>query len=202
MGGTQSLHTNSLDEVLAIPTEEAATIALRTQQIIAEESGVTNTIDPLGGSYFLEALTNELEEEAFEIIGKIDDMGGMLAAIEKNYPQQEIADAAYHYQRQIDEKQKTVVGVNKYVTEEDIPVEILEIDEELEKQQIEKTDRIKQERNKKQVNECLERVREACVGDQNVMEPLIEAVKSYATLQELCDVFRQVFGEYRDPGIY
>ena len=202
MGGTQSLHTNSLDEVLAIPTEEAATIALRTQQIIAEESGVTNTIDPLGGSYFLEALTNELEEEAFEIIGKIDDMGGMLAAIEKNYPQQEIADAAYHYQRQIDEKQKTVVGVNKYVTEEDIPVEILEIDEELEKQQIEKTDRIKQERNNKQVNECLERVREACEGDQNVMEPLIEAVKSYATLQELCDVFRKVFGEYRDPGIY
>jgi methylmalonyl-CoA mutase N-terminal domain/subunit len=202
MGGTQSLHTNSLDEVLAIPTEEAATIALRTQQIIAEESGVTNTIDPLGGSYFLEALTNELEEEAFEIIGKIDDMGGMLAAIEKNYPQQEIADAAYHYQRQIDEKQKTVVGVNKYVTEEDIPVEILEIDEELEKQQIEKTNRIKQERNNKQVSECLERVREACVGDQNVMEPLIEAVKSYATLQELCDVFREVFGEYRDPGIY
>jgi methylmalonyl-CoA mutase N-terminal domain/subunit len=202
MGGTQSLHTNSLDEVLAIPTEEAATIALRTQQIIAEESGVTNTIDPLGGSYFLEALTNELEEEAFEIIGKIDDMGGMLAAIEKNYPQQEIADAAYHYQRQIDEKQKTVVGVNKYVTEEDIPVEILEIDEELEKQQIEKTDRIKQERNNKQVDECLERVQEACAGDQNVMEPLIEAVKSYATLQELCDVFRQVFGEYRDPGIY
>jgi len=202
MGGTQSLHTNSLDEVLAIPTEEAATIALRTQQIIAEESGVTNTIDPLGGSYFLEALTNDLEEEAFEIIGKIDDMGGMLAAIEKNYPQQEIADAAYHYQRQIDEKQKTVVGVNKYVTEEDIPVEILEIDEELEKQQIEKTDRIKQERNNKQVDECLERVQEACAGDQNVMEPLIEAVKSYATLQELCDVFRQVFGEYRDPGIY
>jgi methylmalonyl-CoA mutase N-terminal domain/subunit len=202
MGGTQSLHTNSLDEVLAIPTEEAATIALRTQQIIAEESGVTNTIDPLGGSYFLEALTNELEEEAFEIIGKIDDMGGMLAAIEKNYPQQEIADAAYHYQRQIDEKQKTVVGVNKYVTEEDIPVEILEIDEELEKQQIEKTNRIKQERNNKLVSECLERVREACVGDQNVMEPLIEAVKSYATLQELCDVFREIFGEYRDPGIY
>ena len=202
MGGTQSLHTNSLDEVLAIPTEEAATIALRTQQIIAEESGVANTIDPLGGSYFVEALTNELEEEAFEIIRKIDDMGGMLSAIEKNYPQQEIADAAYHYQRQIDGKQKTVVGVNKYVTEEDIPVEVLEIDEELERQQIEKTNRIKNERNNKMVKECLERVGEACAGDKNVMEPLIEAVKSYATLQEVCDVFRQVFGEYRDPGIY
>ena len=155
MGGTQSLHTNSLDEVLAIPTEEAATIALRTQQIIAEESGVANTIDPLGGSYFVEALTNELEEEAFEIIRKIDDMGGMLSAIEKNYPQKEIADAAYHYQRQIDAKQKTVVGVNKYVTEEDIPVEILEIDEELEKLQIEKTNRIKNERNNKMVREAL-----------------------------------------------
>lgn len=202
MGGTQSLHTNSLDEVLAIPTEEAATIALRTQQIIAEESGVTNTIDPLGGSYFVEALTNELEEEAFEIIRRIDDMGGMLSAIEKNYPQQEIADAAYHYQRQIDGKQKTVVGVNKYVTEEDIPVEVLEIDEELERQQIEKTNRIKNERNNKMVKECLERVGEACAGDKNVMEPLIEAVKSYATLQEVCDVFRQAFGEYRDPGIY
>jgi methylmalonyl-CoA mutase N-terminal domain/subunit len=202
MGGTQSLHTNSLDEVLAIPTEEAATIALRTQQIIAEESGVANTIDPLGGSYFVETLTNQLEEEAFDIIHKIDDMGGMLAAIEKNYPQQEIADAAYHYQRQIDEKQKTVVGVNKYVTDEEIPVEILEIDEELERLQIEKTNRVKNERDKKMAKECLERVGEACAGNQNVMEPLIAAVKSYATLQEVCDVFRQVFGEYRDPGIY
>jgi methylmalonyl-CoA mutase N-terminal domain/subunit len=202
MGGTQSLHTNSLDEVLAIPTEEAATIALRTQQIIAEESGVANTIDPLGGSYFVEALTNQLEEEAFDIIKKIDDMGGMLAAIEKNYPQQEIADAAYHYQRQIDAKQKTVVGVNKYATDEEIPVEILEIDEELERIQIEKTNRIKNERDNKMVKECLERVGDACAGKQNVMKLLIEAVKGHATLQEVCDVFRQVFGEYRDPGIY
>ena len=202
MGGTQSLHTNSLDEVLAIPTEEAATIALRTQQIIAEESGVTNTIDPLGGSYFVEALTNRMEEEAFEIIQKIDDMGGMLAAIEKNYPQQAIADAAYHYQRQIDSKEKTVVGVNKYATEEDIPVEILEIDEELERLQIEKTDRVKNERDNRKVEENLQRVGEACAGNHNVMGPLIEAVKSYATLQEVCDVYRKVFGEYRDPGIY
>ena len=202
MGGTQSLHTNSLDEVLAIPTEEAATIALRTQQIIAEESGVANTIDPLGGSYFVEALTNQMEEEAFEIIQRIDDMGGMLAAIEKNYPQQAIADAAYHYQRQIDSKEKTMVGVNKYITEEVIPVEILEIDEELERLQIEKTNRLKNERDNSKVKECLERVGEACAGNQNVMGPLIEAVKSYATLQEVCDVYRKVFGEYRDPGIY
>ncbi|MFO7738169.1 MAG: methylmalonyl-CoA mutase family protein [Desulfatiglandaceae bacterium] len=202
LGGTQSLHTNSLDEVLAIPTEEAATIALRTQQIIAEESGVANTIDPLGGSYFVEALTNDLEAEAFEIIQKIDDMGGMLGAIEKNYPQQEIADAAYHYQRQIDENQKTVVGVNKYVTDEHIPVEILEIDEELERLQIEKTNRLKSERDGKAVAKHLERVGEACVSHENVMEPLVDAVKAYATLQEVCDVFRRVFGEYRDPGIY
>jgi len=202
MGGTQSLHTNSLDEVLAIPTEEAATIALRTQQIIAEESGVANTIDPLGGSYFVEALTDRMEEEAFEIIEKIDNMGGMLAAIEKNYPQQEIADAAYHYQRQIDDKEKTVVGVNKYVTEEDIPVEILEIDEELESLQMEKTNRIKNERDNSRVKACLERVGEACSGDRNVMEDLIDAVKAHATLQEVCDVYRKVYGEYRDPGIY
>ena len=202
MGGTQSLHTNSLDEVLAIPTEEAATIALRTQQIIAEESGVANSIDPLGGSYFVEALTNQMEEEAFEIIQKIDDMGGMLSAIEKNYPQQEIADAAYHYQRQIDEKEKTVVGVNKYAIDEDIPVEVLEIDEELERLQIEKTNRVKGERDNQRVKECLERVGEACSGDKNVMESLIEAVKANATLQEVCDVYRKVYGEYRDPGIY
>lgn len=201
-GGTQSLHTNSLDEVLSIPTEEAATIALRTQQIIAEESGVANTIDPLGGSYFIESLTNQLEEEAFEIIQKIDEMGGMLNAIERNYPQQKIADAAYHYQRQIEESRKTVVGVNRYVTEETVPVEILQVDEELERMQIEKTSRIKNGRDNKKVKECLERLGEACVGDRNTMEPIIDAVKAYATLQEVCDVFRSSFGEYRDPGIY
>ncbi len=202
LGGTQSLHTNSLDEVLAIPSEEAATIALRTQQIIAEESGVTNTIDPLGGAYFVERLTDQMEEEAFEIIQKIDDMGGMLAAIERNYPQQEIADAAYHYQRQIEEGERTVVGVNQYVTSEEIAVEIIEVDEELEQLQMEKTNRIKNERDNRVVKECLQRVGEACIGDQNTMESLVEAVKAYATLQEVCDVFREVFGEYRDPGIY
>ena len=202
MGGTQSLHTNSLDEVLAIPTEEAATIALRTQQIIAEESGVANTIDPLGGSYFVEALTDQMEEEAFDIIQKIDDMGGMLSAIEKNFPQQEIADSAYRYQRQIDEKEKTVVGVNKHFVDEEIPVEVLEIDEELESLQIEKTNRVKAERDNQRVAECLEMVGEACSGKQNIMEPLIAAVKANATLQEVCDVYRKVYGQYRDPGIY
>jgi len=202
MGGTQSLHTNSLDEVLAIPTEEAATIALRTQQIIAEESGVANTIDPLGGSYFVEALTNQMEEEAFGIIQKIDDMGGMLSAIEQNYPQREIADSAYHYQRQIDENKKTVVGVNKYITEERLPVDILEIDDTLERMQIEKTHRVKNARDNKKVRESLDKLGEACAGNRNVMDLIIEAVKAYATLQEVCDVFRKAFGEYRDPGIY
>jgi methylmalonyl-CoA mutase N-terminal domain/subunit len=202
LGGTQSLHTNSLDEVLAIPTEEAATIALRTQQIIAEESGVPNTIDPLGGSYFVERLTDQLEEEAFAIIQKIDDMGGMLSAIEKHYPQQEIADAAYHYQRQVDRGEKTVVGVNKYATSETIPVEVLEIDEELERLQIEKTNRVKEMRDSRKAGECLDRLEEACRSGANVMQPLVEAVKAHVTLQEACDVYRKVFGEYRDPGIY
>jgi len=202
MGGTQSLHTNSLDEVLAIPTEEAATIALRTQQIIAEESGVANTIDPLGGSYFVEALTDQMEEEAFAIIQKIDDMGGMLAAIEKSFPQREIADSAYHYQKQIDDNQKTVVGVNKYVTEERLPVDILEIDDTLEKMQIEKLHRVKNARDNKKVRESLEKLGEACAGNRNVMDFIIDAVKTHATLQEVCDVFRKTFGEYRDPGIY
>ena len=202
MGGTQSLHTNSLDEVLAIPTEEAATIALRTQQIIAEESGVANTIDPLGGSYFVEALTNQMEEEAFAIIQKIDDMGGMLAAIEKSFPQREIADSAYHYQREIDENKKTVVGVNKYITEERVPVDILEIDDTLERMQIEKTNRVKNTRDHKKVMEYLNKLGDACAGNRNAMDPIIDAVKAYATLQEVCDVFRKAFGEYRDPGIY
>jgi len=202
LGGTQSLHTNSLDEVLALPTEEAATIALRTQQIIAEESGVANAIDPLGGSYFVEALTNKMEEEAFEIIEKIENMGGMLTAIEKHYPQMEIADSAYRYQKQIEEGERVVVGVNKYVMEEEIPIEILQIDEELERLQIEKTNRIKSERDNKRVRKCLERLEDACMNDENVMEYIIDAVKEYATLQEVCDVFRKVYGEYKDPGIY
>ena len=202
LGGTQSLHTNSLDEVLGLPTEEAAMIALRTQQILAEESGAANTIDPLGGSYFVEAMTDRMEEEALAIIEKIDGMGGMLAAIEKNYPQRQIADAAYHYQKQVDDGSKTVVGVNKYMTEEKLPVEILEIDETLEKIQMEKTLRIKEVRDNGRVRACLDDLGEACESRKNVMNPIIEAVKAYATLQEVCDVFRGAFGEYRDPGIY
>jgi methylmalonyl-CoA mutase N-terminal domain/subunit len=202
LGGTQSLHTNSLDEVLALPTEEAATIALRTQQIIAEESGVANTIDPLGGSFYVERLTRDMEEEAFEYIKKIDDMGGMVAAIERNYPQLEIADAAYKYQKQIDSKEKTVVGVNKYITEEDLPVETLQIKADLEEKQIQWTNQVKDTRDNKKVNNALEKLGESAQRDVNLMNPIIDAVKAYATEQEICDVFREVFGVYRDPGVY
>ncbi len=202
MGGTQSLHTNSLDEVHCLPTEEAATIALRTQQIIAEESGVTNTVDPLGGSYFIEALTNEVEAQAMAYINKIDDLGGMLTAIERNYPQQEIAKAAYTYQKQLERKEKIMVGVNKYVTEEVLPIATLKIDAALEEAQIAKLNRAKEKRNHARVKECLERLGEAASGDKNVMPFLIDAVKEYASLQECCDVFRKVFGTYRDPGIF
>lgn len=202
LGGTQSLHTNSLDEVLAIPSEEAATIALRTQQIIAEESGVANTIDPLGGSFYVERLTKDMEEEAFEYIRKIDEMGGMVAAIEKNYPQMEIADAAYKYQKQIDSSEKTVVGVNKYVTGEELPVEILQIEAELERKQIEWTNQVKNTRDNEKVKDALEKLGEAAQRDDNLMYPIIDAVKEYVTEQEICDVFRDVFGVYRDPSVY
>jgi len=202
LGGTQSLHTNSLDEVLALPTEEAATIALRTQQIIAEESGVANTIDPLGGSFYVERLTRDMEEEAFEYIKKIDDMGGMVAAIERNYPQLEIADAAYKYQKQIDSKEKTVVGVNKYMTEEELPVETLQIEAGLEEKQIQWTNQVKDTRDNRKVKDALEKLGESAQRDDNLMHPIIDAVKAYATEQEICDVFREIFGVYRDPGVY
>jgi len=202
LGGTQSLHTCSLDEVHCLPTEEAATIALRTQQVIAEESGVANTIDPLGGSYFIEALTNEVEAQAMAYIQKIDDLGGMLQAIERNYPQQEIAKAAYAYQKQLEREEKIMVGVNKYATEEVLPIETLKIDAALEEAQIAKINRVKEKRNHARVQECLERLGGAASGNQNVMPLLIDAAKEYATLQECCDVFRKVFGTYRDPGIF
>ncbi|KAF0123417.1 MAG: methylmalonyl-CoA mutase N-terminal domain, partial [bacterium] len=202
LGGTQSLHTNSLDEVLALPTEESATIALRTQQIIAEETGVANTIDPLGGSYFVESLTNRMEEDAMEYINKIDEMGGIIEAIERGYPQNEIAKAAYHYQQQIDREEKTMVGVNKYVMEETISIETLKISPDLEKIQIARTREVKENRHNGKVNACLDKIRSACERNGNVMPPILDAVKEYATLQEICDVFREVFGVYRDPGMF
>ncbi len=202
LGGTQSLHTNSLDEVLALPSDFAVNIALRTQQIIAEETGVINTIDPLGGSYFVEALTNEIEEKAWDYIEKIDKLGGMLAAIEKGFPQTEIAKAAYHFQQQIDRREKTVVGVNKYITEEETPIELLKIDEKVAACQIERLREVKRKRDNRRLSQTLNDLRAACKNGQNVMPYVIEAVKEYATEQEICDIYREVFGEYRDPGLY
>lgn len=202
LGGTQSLHTNSLDEVLALPSQEAATIALRTQQIIAEESGVANTIDPLAGSYFVEALTDEMEEKAWEYIRKIDELGGIVRAIELGYPQKEIADAAYTYQREVDSGKRVIVGVNKYVTEDELPVEILKIDEARERAQIDRLREIKRTRDNSKVRKCLDELRRASEENRNLLPYILDAVKAYATLQEICDVWREVFGEYRDPGYF
>ncbi len=199
LGGTQSLHTNSLDEVWALPTAFAATIALRTQQILAEETGVTNTIDPLAGSYFIETLTNQIEEKAWGYIEKIDKMGGMLAAIDRGYPQIEIGNSAHEFQRQLDSKEKTLIGVNKYVTEK-APIPFLKIDETLETRQLERLREVKRTRDSRGVAQTLNELRSACQSGKNVMPYVIEAVREYATGQEICDIYREVFGEYHDPG--
>ncbi len=201
LGGTQSLHTNSLDETYAIPTEEAVTIALRTQQILAEETGVANTIDPLAGSYFVEALTNEIEEKAWEYIRKIDEMGGMIKAIERGYPQMEIAEAAYRFQKQIDSGEKVIVGVNKYVTDHP-PIPIWRMKPEIEERQLRRLKEVKGTRNNQKVKECLEEIRKASLSGENLMPYIINAVREYATIQEICDVWREVFGRYTDPGYF
>ena len=200
MGGVQSLHTNSMDETLALPTEEAVTVALRTQQVIAEETGVTNTIDPLGGSYAIEALTDRMEREALEYIARIDEMGGMIKAIETGYPQREIAEAAFHFQRQLEQGVKAVVGVNKYQTPEELPIPTLKIDPAIEERQVQRVRKIKRERNQSAVKEALLRVAEACRSGENVMEPICEAVRREATVGEICDIYRTEFGTYEDPG--
>ncbi len=200
MGGVQSLHTNSMDETLALPTEGAVMVALRTQQIIAEESGVANTIDPLGGSYADEALTDKMERDALDYIRKIDEMGGMIRAIDTGYPQREIADAAFHYQRQLEERVKTVVGVNKYTVPEEMPIPTLKIDPGLEEKQVQRVRKMKQQRNAARLREALRRVAEACRCGENLMEPICEAVRREATVGEISDVFRAEFGIYKDPG--
>jgi len=202
MGGTQSLHTNSLDETLALPSEFAVTIALRTQQIIADEIGVANTIDPMAGSYFVESLTNEIEERAWEYINRIDEMGGMLAAIERGFPQREIADAAYHYQQQIEGGEKVVIGVNKYSTGEQVYPPLLQMSEELEEEQIARTIEVKRTRDSRKALQSLNALRAACKTDKNMMPYVLEAVKAYATEQEICDVWRGVFGEYRESSVH
>ena len=202
LGGTQSLHTNSLDEVLCLPSEHAVEIALRTQQILAEETGVANTIDPLAGSYFIESLTNEMEEKAWDYIHKIDEMGGMVAAIEKGFPQMEIAEAAYRFQRQLDANEKIMVGVNKYATDATNPIPLVDIDEKVGEEQIKRLKDVRRKRDSRAATKSLDNIKNACKKGENVMPHCIEAVKNLATLQEICDVYREVYGEYRDPGLY
>jgi len=200
MGGTQSLHTNSLDEAWALPTEFAATIALRTQQIIAHETGVTNTVDPLGGSYFVETLTNEVERGAWDHIERIDAMGGMVAAIERGYPQREIAEASYRYQMAVEKKEKIIVGVNDFISEEK-PLEILQIDETVARRQAERLRKLRAERSQAEVERRLGALRNAAKGNENLMPFIFDAVKAYATLGEICDAMRDVFGTYEEVAI-
>jgi len=194
------MHTNSMDETLALPTEQAVMVALRTQQIIAEETGIANTVDPMGGSYAVEALTDKVEAEAMDYIRKIDEMGGMLRAIERGYPQREIAEAAFNYQRQLEQGIKTVVGVNKYSVPEEIPIELLKIDPALEELQIQRVRKMKRERNSSAVREALKQIAEACRSGENLMDPICEAVRRETTVGEISDVFRTEFGIYKDPA--
>ncbi|UCE43294.1 MAG: methylmalonyl-CoA mutase family protein [Candidatus Aminicenantes bacterium] len=198
LGGTQSLHTNSLDETYALPSEKAVTIALRTQQIIAHESGVANTIDPLGGSYFVEKLTREMEDEAMDYIHKIDDMGGMVKAIELGFPQKEITDSAYWYQKAVEKKEKIIVGVNAFEKDHE-PISLLEIDESVAKQQLARLEDVRKTRNSSQVLQNLSDLKKAAEDEVNLMPFILKCVKSYATLGEIIETLKDVYGEYEEP---
>jgi len=201
LGGTQSLHTNSLDEALALPTEEAVTIALRTQQVIAHEAGVTNTADPLGGSWFVERLTSEIEKEALDYFRRIDAMGGMVSAVEKGFPQREVQDSAFRFQQAVERGEKLIVGVNAHVMEEK-PIPILYIDEAVEREQVQGLAALKASRDAAAVEAALEDLKDAARGSDNVMPPILEAARRYATLGEMCDALREVFGEYEEPAVF
>jgi methylmalonyl-CoA mutase N-terminal domain/subunit len=198
LGGCQSLHTNSMDEALALPSEKAVTIALRTQQIIAEESGVANTVDPLGGSYFVEALTNRMEEECLAYFRRIEDLGGVIPAIRRGFFQSEIADAAYRYQREIDSGRRGVIGVNRYAIKTPLEIPILEMDPHGEARHLERLNRVRATRDNALVKRRLEALREAALGTENLMPPILDCVRAYATIGEMCDVLRDVFGVYRE----
>ncbi|MBN2065301.1 MAG: methylmalonyl-CoA mutase family protein [Candidatus Thermoplasmatota archaeon] len=202
LGGTQSLHTNSMDEALALPSEKAVRIALRTQQIIAEESGVTDTIDPLGGSYYIEWLTDKMEEETYRYFDRVEKLGGVIPAIEKGFFQREIAEASYKYQKEIDEKRRIVVGVNEYALDEPIDIPLLKIDEKGEERQIARLKALRKDRNNQNVERHLKALRKAAQGDDNLMPYILDCVHSYATLGETCQVLRDIFGEYEEPAIY
>jgi methylmalonyl-CoA mutase N-terminal domain/subunit len=201
LGGTNSLHTNSLDEALALPTKETATIALRTQQIIAHESGVTNAVDPLGGSYFVEKLTREMEEGALKYWDTIDRMGGMVEAIELGYPQKEIAEASYQFQQAVERREKIIVGVNDFVQEDEDPIEILYIDGTAAERQLERLAALKKSRDNDQVRRTLDALRETARGTGNTMPAILDCVRAYATVGEMCDALREVWGEYEEVPI-
>ena len=201
IGGTQSLHTNSLDEALALPSEKAARLALRTQQVVAHESGVANTVDPMGGSYFVEALTKETEDDAYSYFHKIEDMGGVIPAIENGYLQREIAEASYVYQTEIDKKERVIVGVNEYVMDDPIEVPILEMDPDGERRQIERLNTLRRERDGREAARCLQALEAACRNGENVMPRLLDAVNAYCTLGEMTDVMRDVFGVYQETPV-
>jgi methylmalonyl-CoA mutase N-terminal domain/subunit len=202
LGGTQSLHTNSMDEALALPSEKAVKIALRTQQIIAEESGVTNTADPLGGSYYVEWLTDTMEDQTYTYFDRIDKLGGVIPAIEKGFFQREIAEAAYHYQKDIDDQRRYIVGVNKYTSQEPPNIPLLKIDEKGEERQIKRLQKLRSTRDQAKVDTTLRKLRIAAEGTENLMPYLLACVHEYATLGETCQILRDVFGEYREPAIY
>ena len=199
LGGTQSLHTNSLDEALALPSEHAVTIALRTQQIIAEESGVTNTVDPLGGSFFVEALTDRIEQQAYDYFRRVEDLGGVIPAIEKGFFQSEISDAAYRYQREIDRGIRRIVGVNAYAEKKPLTIPILEMDPAGYERQVKRLEEVRKTRDNGKVGQALDRLRIALSGTENTMPHLMEAVHAYATLGEIVQVMKEVFGVYEEP---
>jgi methylmalonyl-CoA mutase N-terminal domain/subunit len=201
LGGTNSLHTNSLDEALALPTAEAATLALRTQQIIAHESGVTNLVDPLGGSYFVEKLTKDLEDDAAAYFDQIDRMGGMVEAIERGFPQREIAESAYRFQQAVERRDKVIVGVNDFVQEDEPPIEILYIDESAADTQLARLERLRKTRDSGAVTRSLDRLRAAARTTDNLMPPILDAVRAYATVGEMCDALREVWGEYEETPV-
>jgi len=202
LGGTQSLHTNSYDEAYALPSEEAVTIALRTQQIIGYESAVADTVDPLAGSYCIESLTNQIEEEARKYVDKIDELGGAIASIEKGYMQREIVESAYRHQREVENKERIIVGLNQFITEEEAPIKTLRVNPAVEKKQNEQLHTLKRRRNGNRVKAVLNQLHHAAEHDENLMPTIIEAVKEYATLGEICYVLREVYGEYRAPTVF
>jgi methylmalonyl-CoA mutase N-terminal domain/subunit len=203
LGGTQSLHTNSFDEALALPTEDAVRIALRTQQVIAHETGVVNTIDPLGGSYYLEDLTNRLEAEAYDYFDRIEKLGGVVAAIKENFFQREIAEASFRYQNELEAKRRVVVGVNRYELEDEPEVEILRIDPALEQKQVERVQALRARRDSATVVQALASLKEASLReDVNLMPLIIDAARAYATLGEMCDALREVWGTWRETPVF